>query len=95
MKALFWVLWAVDAVVAAVFVYFFALGIADGSVSAYNIVLWLMILLGLAVVLGGGPLLRAKVHPLAGLALVALLAVPGLLAALLLLVLLIAQPRWN
>jgi hypothetical protein len=94
-KLLFWLLWTVDAVVAAVFVYFFFAGLADGSVSSFNIVLWSLILLGLAGILGGGPLLRAKVHPLAGLALVALLAVPGLLAALLLLVLLVAQRRWN
>jgi hypothetical protein len=40
---LFRLLWAIDALVAAILAYFFFVGIADGSVSSFNIGLWLLI----------------------------------------------------
>lgn len=91
----FWIFWGIDAVVALVAVYFFVWGILDGSVSSFNIVLWLGILLALAAILGGSVLLRAAGHPVLGLCLLLLLAVPGLLAGLFILAILILQPRWN
>ena len=45
----FWIAWAIDAVVAAIAVCFFLVGLADGSVSSFNIALWACILLVLAV----------------------------------------------
>ena len=50
---MFWLPWAVDAVIAAVAVFFFFVGLADGSVSSFNIVLWMVLLLAVAVVVGG------------------------------------------
>jgi len=91
----FWILWGLDALVAAGFVYFFLVGIGDGSVSSFNIVLWLGILTGLAAVLGCSLLLRHMGHSVLALGVLLVLAVPALLALLFLLVALISNPRWN
>src|SRR5262245_17838868 len=55
---LFWTLFSIDAVVAAIVLFFFFAGLGDGTVSSYNIVLWLAILGVLAAVIGGGLLLK-------------------------------------
>ena len=91
----FWILWGFDTVIAFVFLFFFLVGIADGSVSSFNIGLWLVILVGLIAVVGGS--LTLHLHQRTGLAiwLVLLLAVPGLLAGLFFLGLIVLNPRWN
>ena len=73
---------------AAVVVVFFFWGLADGSVSSFNMGLWLglLALVG-GVVVGGRALQRAGQAALATLLLL-VLAIPGLLV-------LILQPRWN
>jgi hypothetical protein len=89
------VFWGIDAIVAAIALYFFFIGLADGSVSSFNIGLWFVILLALAGVLGGGfALHRSGRQPIA-LALVSLLAVPAILAGLFLLLIVILNPRFN
>jgi hypothetical protein len=90
-----WVLWGFDTLIALVFVGFFVVGLADGSVSSFNIVLWLAILAGLGLVTVGGLLLRRAGQTLMAVVLLLLLALPGLLAVVFFLVVLIAQPRWN
>jgi hypothetical protein len=70
-------------------------GLGDGTVSARNIGLWLLILAGVAAVVGGGLRLRSKGRQRLGLALLMVLAVPGFLYVLFLLVVLIGRPRWN
>ena len=84
---LFWFTWGFDALIAAVFLFFFFWGLADGSVFG--------ILAGLAAVLGGGLKLRSigRVRPAMGLLLI--LAIPGALGVLFFLAVLILQPRWN
>jgi hypothetical protein len=94
MKFLFWASWLVDALVASIFVYFFMVGLGDGTVSSFNIVLWLGILGGLAGIVGGSLCLK-KHSPIAALILVLVLAVPAILALLFFLVILISNPRWN
>ncbi len=91
----FGILFAIDAAVALVFLYFFLIGLADGSVSSFNIALWLAILAGLAAVLIGGPALGAHGHRAAAYALLLVLAIPGFLGGLFLLAVIILQPRWN
>ena len=86
---------AFDALVALVVVYFFAIGLGDGSVSSFNMGLWLGILAAVAAILGGGIALNAKGQRGAAIAVLMILAVPGLLYVLFLLVILITQPRWN
>lgn len=96
--ALLWVyrgLLGLDGVVAAVIVYFFMLGLIDGSVSSFNARLWMTILAGVLIVVGGGVALhRARRTVLASLLLM-VLAVPGGLYALFVPMLLITNPRWN
>ena len=86
---------AVDAAVAAVVLYFFVIGLADGSVSSFNAGLWMAILAGVAGVLAGGLLLNANGRRGAATAVLAILAVPGLAFGLFVLLLVVLQPRWN
>jgi len=92
---LFWSLYGVDAVIALIVLYFFAAGLSDGSVSSFNIVLWLAILGGLAAILGGGLQLKSSGHRRLATGVLLILAVPGLLFGLFLLSVIILQPRWN
>lgn len=92
---LFWFLLAIDAAVALVVLYFFMIGLADGSVSSFNIVLWLGLIGGVAAVLGGGWMLNAKDHRAAAKGVLAILAVPGFLFGLFVLAMIVLQPRWN
>jgi hypothetical protein len=91
----FWFLWGIDALIAAVILYFFLVGLADRSVSMFNVGPWIAILAALAGVLGGSLWLRSAGRQ--GLAAVVLLilAVPGILFALFFIILLITNPRWN
>ena len=91
----FWILWGWDALIALVFLVFFFWGLADGTVSEFNIVLWLGILSGLGVVVGGSLWLRSSGHVVLAVALLLLLAIPGALFALFFLAVLVLQPRWN
>jgi hypothetical protein len=92
---LFRTLLALNLAVAAVCVYFFFAGLADGSVSSFNGGLWAMTLAGVIAVPAGGWLLHANGHRGVALSLLAVLAVPGLLAGLFLLLVVVLQPRWN
>lgn len=89
------VLWWFDAVIAAIFVGFFFVGLADGSVSSFNMTLWIGILLGLGAILIGSRALHSAGQQKPALLILWLLAIPGMLGALFFLILLIAQPRWN
>lgn len=92
---IFWLLWGFDALIGAVIVYFFVSGLAKGSVSSFNMGLWLALLLGLAGILGGGLALRAAGRASVAIPLLLLLAVPAVLAGVLLVAALILKPRWN
>jgi hypothetical protein len=91
----FWILWGFDTLIALVVLYFFFIGLADGSVSSFNMGLWLFILAAVAAILFGS--LWLKSHGRLGFAkgVLSILAVPGLLYLLFLLVVLISKPRWN
>jgi hypothetical protein len=91
----FWIPWTIDALIASVVLYFFFVGLIDGSVSSFNIGLWLMILFGLAIVVGGSLWLKSADHPGLSTALLLILAVPGVICGLLLVVAVIAGTRWN
>ena len=91
----FWLLWGVDALIAAMILSFFLLGLADGSVSMFNIGLWIAILAALAGVIGGSLWLRSSGRQGPATIVLLILAVPGILFALFFIVLLITNPRWN
>jgi hypothetical protein len=76
-----WILWAFDALIALIFLFFF-IGLGDGSVSSFNMNLWLLILAGLAaILLGSLGLMRYNYVGLTKF-LLSILAVPGLLYGL-------------
>jgi hypothetical protein len=81
----FWILWGFDALIALVFLYFFAIGLADGSVSSFNMGLWLLILAVLAaVLLGSWQLVRHNQFVVAKIVL-SVIAIPGFLYGLMVL----------
>jgi hypothetical protein len=91
----FRILLAIDTLAALVIVYFFIVGIVDGSVSSFNITLWLGILAIVAAVLGGGWMLNKSGQRAAGNVVLAVLAIPGILFGVFMLVVIIAQPNWH
>ena len=92
---LFRVLWWFDALIAGIVIYFFVAGLADGTVSSFNAGIWTALLLGVTAVMIGSRALRAGGQHKLALLVLLLLAVPGMLAALFLLLVLTTNPRWN
>jgi len=95
MRLKFWVAWAIDALTSAIALSFFLVGLADGSVSSFNIGIWIALLAALAVVLAGSLWLKAIGRPGLGTMLLLVLAVPAVLYALFLLVVIISGSQWN
>jgi hypothetical protein len=85
----------IDVLAALVVVYFFVVGLADGSVSSFNGGLWAGLIAGVAAVVGGGWALQANGRRGAAVAVLLVLAVPAVVYALFLALILITQPRWN
>jgi len=92
---LFQILMGLDIIAAAIFGYFFMVGLADGSVSDFNIGLWIGILLAIAAVFAGGLALRRAAWPKLANVVLALLAVPTALYGLFIVVVLVSGERWN
>ena len=92
---LYYCLLGIDALVAAILLFFFADGIGDGTVSSYNAGIWIAILAGLAVVIGGGFSLRRGGNPVTANVLLAVLAIPAVLFGLLMGFLFLSDARWN
>ena len=92
---LFWVAWGFDALVALGFVYFFMVGLSDGTVSSFNAGLWASILIGLAGVLIGSYLLRAKGFLVFAFLLLGLLALPAFGFVLMMAVVILSGERMN
>jgi hypothetical protein len=85
----------VDALAALVVVYFFLVGLADGSVSSFNGGLWFGLLAVIAVVIGGGWALYAHGRRGAAAAVLMILALPAAAYALFIALILVTQPNWN
>jgi hypothetical protein len=94
-KFWFWFLWAIDAVIAAVALYFFFSLSAGGRVGSFNILQWLIILAVLAAVVGGSVWLRSVGQHALAIILLLLLAVPGALYALFVLLIVILKPDFR
>jgi hypothetical protein len=89
------ILLGIDAIVAAVAVYFFVVGLMDGSVSSFNRGLWAVILIGLAAVLWGGHALHSAGKAWPSRIVLAIVAIPGVVAGLFMLLVVVTNPRWN
>ncbi len=91
----FRILFGIDVAAAAVIVYFFFVGLADGSVSSFNAGLWMAILAGTAAILGSGWALSAKGQRGAAIGVLSILAIPSVLFGLFMLLIVITQPNWH
>jgi hypothetical protein len=91
----FWMLWGFDAIASLVILYFFVAGLADGSVSSFNMGLWLGIVLVVCGVMVGSLALRSSGRTRLAVAVLLVLALPALLFVLFFGALLITNPRWN
>ena len=91
----FWILWIFNALVALVPLYFFFIGLGDGTITSRNIHYWFMILLIVAVVIGGSLLLKSNNNLGLAKTLLTIAAIPGILAVLYFAIILIGKPRWN
>lgn len=92
---LFGILCGIDALIAATILFFFLWGLADGTVSAFNIGLWLAVLGTIAAMLGGGIALRIYGQRVLANLLLAVLAAPGLLYGLFVLSIILLQPDFR
>jgi hypothetical protein len=92
---LFRIVWGIDVIVALVAVFFFLWGVQDGSVSSFNIVLWAGILAALAVIVFGSRALHLKGQRVLAILLAAVPALPALLYALVIVVMMFSGGRWN
>ena len=95
MKFWFWFPWAIDAVIAAVALYFFFSLAAGGRVGSFNILPWLAILAALAAVVGGSVWLRSIGQQVVAIVLLLGLAIPVALLGLFFLLLLILHPNFH
>jgi hypothetical protein len=93
---LFWILWAFAALMSLVPLYFFFVGLNDGSITSKNIGLWGMIILVVCAILVSTVWLRETHFALARLILI-FAAVPGLLVILYFAIVLTSgkKTRWN
>jgi ABC-type microcin C transport system permease subunit YejB len=89
------ILWGIDLLVALVAFAFFAIGIADGTVSSFNIALWLAILAGITAVVVGARTLARRANVVAACIVAAALALPAFLFAVFLAVAMASGVRWN
>ena len=89
------ILWGIDLLVGLVAFAFFAIGVADGTVSSFNIVLWLAILAGITAVVFGARALARRENVVAACIVAAALALPAFLFAVFLAVAIVSGVRWN
>lgn len=89
--AIFWMLACINGVTTAIVLYFFVIGIADDTVTRQNIGYWFLMLAFPAAMLRSGFWLRSIGRPWLANAALALLALPAIVAAVVI-VLLAANP---
>lgn len=92
---IFWILWIFTAIMSLVPIFFFFIGIKDGSITMRNIVLWLIILLAIAGVLTGSFWLKDNDRLGLAKSLLMLAAIPGLFVVLYFVVVLTSKAKWN
>ena len=92
---LFWALWIINGVTAAIAIWFFIAGAADGSVSSYNIGLWLGILACCFAILAGSYALRKTGHAILASLVLAPVAAGTVLYALFIAVVIGSGTSWN
>ncbi len=94
-RGLFIATFVCSALTALVTLVFFVIGLGDGSVSSFNLPLWLGLLAIVSLSLWAGYALHARGRLGLAIAALSITAVPGVVGALFLLLLLVTRPRWN
>jgi len=92
--SLFNILLGIDALVCIVVLYFYLVGMADGSVSSRNMGLWVIILFALAAVMFGSIWLRSY-YLWAAYWLLSIVALPAIGYLLLILLPVFGRGKWN
>ena len=88
---IFQVFFAFDALVCAV-ILFFAL---TGSMSSFNIEIWIAILFGLTVIMAGGYWLKQAGHMILGIVLLSVLVIPSILFVVFILLFIVTDTQWR
>jgi len=92
---LFKIFLGIDLLICAIVIVFFFVGLADGSVSSFNIGIWIIIYVVLAAIMFGSLGLKKSGYPVLGTILLLVLAVPGLLSGLFLFLFVVSGSSWN
>lgn len=91
----FWTLWGFDALISLIVLYFFFVGLADGSVSSFNMGLWLLILAIVGAVMLGSLWMKSNNYLSLAKIILGIFATPGLLYGLFVLIMMTGNGRWN
>lgn len=89
------ILLGIDAIALGIILYFFVWGLSDGTVSSFNILDWMGLIAIAGGIVAGGVLLQRAGRSGQAKALLALMAVPVALGGLFILILIVANPRWQ
>jgi hypothetical protein len=92
---LFWIFWGIDALICVIALVYFFLGLANGSVASFNIGIWMAGLAALTVIIVGSLLLKKHGHPIFGIVLLLVLAIPALLYGLFVFLFVVTGTTWN
>jgi len=95
MLRLFWISFSIDALICTIAIIFFFIGLIDGSVSSFNIGIWIVIFFVLAAIIFGSFGLKKIGHLVLGTILLLVLAVPGFLSGLFLFLFVVSGSSWN
>jgi hypothetical protein len=91
----FRILWVIDVVLGIMASVLFVIGIGDGSVSSFNIVMWLLLLAVLASIVFGSRALNENGHRALATALAAVPAIPAIIGSVGLIAASMMGGRWN
>ena len=91
----FWILWIFNALMSLIPIYFFFIGLADGSVDSDNMGIWMILLAVVALRMGGTYWLKTKNQIKAAKVVLIIAAIPSILAIIFMSVAIFGDVRWN
>lgn len=91
----FWILWIFNALMSLIPIYFFFIGLQDGTVDGNNLGMWLGILAVVGLLLGFTYWLKTKGQVLAAKVLLWISTVPCLMVILYFVIAITSNARWN
>ena len=95
MSVLFKIIYGFDALVALIILYFFFIGITDGTVSQFNALLWLAIIALLSFVMFGSIWFNSHSYTILSYVTLLIIAIPASLFLLYFLIAIFGGGRWN